>query len=86
LCSISHLQFAEDVGDVVAYRLETEHQSGCNVCVRLTLHNQVQYLAFAVGEIRKYWCGHYGWFGRGKEVDQALRNCRAKNRFSTPCR
>src|SRR5712691_3598100 len=53
LRSISHLELAEDVRDVVAHRLQTQAQAVSNLRVGAPLSDQDQDLALAVGEVRE---------------------------------
>ena len=81
LCPVGHLQFAEDVGDVIGHRFETEGEAPGDVAVVVSLGDQAENLAFAVGEF-----GEDLWqqcrLGSGKEVDQSLGNGWAEDGFT----
>jgi len=66
LCPVSHLQFAEDVGD----GFQAESQAAGDVAIAVALGDQRQDLAFAVGEFGKE-LRQDERAGSGEEVDQA---------------
>ena len=56
LCSISDLELAQDIRDVVSYGFEAEDQLPGNRRVALTLRDQAEHLPFAFGEFGKCHC------------------------------
>ncbi len=55
LRAVSHLQLAEDLGDVIADGLRTQHQPFGDRAVGQPLGNQGQHLTLAFGEVGKDW-------------------------------
>src|SRR6266699_6387753 len=53
LCSISDLEFVEDVGDMVPNGFWTQHQASSNFCVVTSLCDENQYLPFSLGQFGK---------------------------------
>src|SRR5437763_815863 len=82
LCPVGHLQFTEDVGDVIGYGFETEAEPPGNVVVVVSLGDQAEDLTFAVGELGKDLWRQDG-LGSGEEVDQPLGNGRTEDRLTS---
>jgi hypothetical protein len=47
LRTISDLQLAQDVGDVVSHCFGAQHQPGCDLCICRSLRDQVQDFSLA---------------------------------------
>src|SRR5258706_6104094 len=63
LGSRGYLQFAEDVRDVIAHRLWTEHETRRDLWIGQVLRDQSQDFLFSLGQFREGldgWCGHGG--------------------------
>ena len=81
LCSICHLQFAEDVRDMVAHCLQAENKLLGDFLVGASLRNQCEDLNFALRQFRE----DLGWRGGSdirEETDQSLGNARTKDGFA----
>src|SRR5438270_612601 len=82
LGSISDLELVEDIGEVVAHRLGTEHQALRNLNVVTPLGQQSEYFTLALGQFGKrlrWYCRCARW---RKVTNQAFRNGRAEDRLA----
>src|SRR5947199_3048900 len=78
LCSIGHLQLAEDVGDVVAHRLEGQPQLIGDLLIAAAPCHQRQQFALPLAEFWKdpWWDGRPG---RCEEAKHAFGNARTED-------
>src|SRR3989442_1265528 len=53
LCPVSHLEFAEDIGDIVAHGVMAQDEACGNLSVAVTLGDQVEDFALAHGQFGK---------------------------------
>src|SRR5258706_14780043 len=65
--TVGHLQFAEDVGDIVAHRVWAKHKAARNLVVAVAKCDEVEDFSFAFGEVGENLRGK-DWPGRGKEL------------------
>src|SRR5260370_25977661 len=80
LASRAYLQFAEDVRDVIAHRLWTEHETRRDLWIGQVLRDQSQDFLFSLGQFREGldgWCGH-GGLEHGEVGHEPLGNGGAK--------
>src|SRR6266516_4230530 len=67
---VDHLQLGEDVGAVVADRLETQHEFAADVGIAAVGSNKADYLVLALGEFGKH-VRHPAAARSGNELDRA---------------
>src|SRR5260370_10489579 len=75
---IRHLQFAEDVGDMVAYRFEGEAQLIRDLLVAAALRYQCQQFRLSFAQFWKH-PGRDGCPGRREEAEDTFGNARAED-------
>src|ERR1051326_4564988 len=81
LCSISDLQLAEDIRDMVTHRFEGQSEALCDLLIALTLRHQCQQFRLPLTELRKcpLWkCRP----GRREEAEDPLSDAGAKDSFA----
>src|SRR5512132_1554198 len=69
LCAVGDVQFGEDVGDVVAYRLGADDEVAGNVAVVSSFGDHVQHFPLPLGQLGE----RVGGRG-GEEVDEPSRD------------
>src|SRR5690242_8879660 len=80
MSTVNDLEFAENVGDVIAYRLWTQDQDVGNLSVAFAIDNEGQHLSFALRQIGKGLLRDDRAHIR-EILHEALRNLWAKDRF-----
>lgn len=73
---VGHLELAQDVGDVIAYRLRAQNEAGSDFGIGLALGNQGQNFVFALRQFREELRGSTlcAWSRAAEIVHQVFRD------------